>query len=332
MRHLRLFAALAPLVLLTTGCSPDTSSGDSAFNPATSVSDSFDTFEIRDDGGMSVLSRTIFYDFYQGLEAAEGEDDKGSASEVRERLDLLMGLTPSADGKTYVAARNPFDLLHYLINTDRVGTFNDGKRLMRDSVTSRNPATYNTPSNNAIIRFTEREGDMGQGPGPDQIWVYPLLDWTSNFSQLGPATGTVFRSAQFIARPPEEDNAEPAEIQSAFWSGGFDGGSFSATGYNQPVNANFNATGRRFGNVDFYTRFSGNQYDTLFLTETSGIVIDGEEPVFICVEINYRGSQVRVTYVTDPEADTTENNPDPSRCPAVGTSFAYSSETVSGRQ
>lgn len=332
MRHLRLFAALAPIVFLTAGCSPDTSSGDSAFNPAASVSDSFDTFEIQDEGGMSVVSRTIFFDFYQGLEAAEGEDDRGSASALRERLGLLMGLTPSEDGKTYVAARNPFDFLHYLINTDQISTFNDGKRLMRDSVTSGNPSTYNTPSNNAIIRFTEREGDVGQGPGPDQIWVYPVLDWTSNFSQFGPSTGTVFRSAQFIARPPEEGDAESSEIQSAFWSGGFDGGSFSATGYNQPRNSNFNATGRRFGNVDYYKRLGGSQFDTLFLIETSGITIDGVEPVFICIENNYRASQVRVTYVTDPETDTTGNNTDPTRCPAVGTAFTYSSETVPGRQ
>lgn len=332
MRHHRLFSALALIVLVTSGCGPETGSGDSAFNPATSVSQSLESFEIQDHGGMPVLSRTIFYDFYRGLEAAEGEDDKGLVLQLRQRLDRLMGLTPSSDGQSYVAARNPFDLLHHLIHTDRIGTFNDGKRLMRNSVTSGDPATYNTPANGAIIRFTELAGDTGEGPGPDQIWVYPLLDWTSAFSDLEPSTAAVFRSAQFIARPAAAGDPEPAEIQSAFWSGGFNGEQFSAEGYNSPIAVNFNVTGRQLGNLDFYQELTGSEYDTLLLINTSGIIIDGEEPVFICAQINYRAEQVRVVYETDPEADTRGTNRNPSLCPDVGTAFNYATQPVPSRQ
>lgn len=332
MRHLQLFAAFAPLILVLTGCGPDTGSGNSAFNPATSVTRTFDNFRVNDEGGEPFITRTIFYDFYRGLEAAAGEQDRGTAQALRQRLNTVMGLTPGADGKTYTAARNPFDLLHHVINTDMVGTFNEGKRLMRDSVTKGAPATYNTPANNAIIRFEDMEGNTGADLEPDQIWVFPLLDWTSNFPQLEPDTAFVFRSAQFIARPPEEGDPNPAEIQSGFWSGRFKGDSFSATGYNRPDYFNFNVTGRQFGNLDFYQVLTDPEYDTLFLTETSDITINGEEPVFICARINYSVSEVTVTYVVDPEADTRGTNPDPSQCPDVGTRFTYATETVTSRQ
>ncbi|TGN39404.1 hypothetical protein [Marinobacter confluentis] len=333
MRHLRHTALLTITTFFIIGCGPDSPSDSKRLNPAASVSTSFESFTVEDHGGMPFLSRTIFFDFYQGLEAAEGEDDKGLASQLRTRLNVLMGLTQSdEDPTTYVAARNPFDLLHYLINTDQIATFNDGKRLMRDSLESGSPENYNTPANNAIIRFTELAGEDGSGPGPDQVWIYPLLDWKTNFSQLEPRTSVVFRSAQFIARPPEEDDENPAEIQSAFWSGRFDGDNFSATGYNRPNASNFNATGRNFGNVDFFKILTGSEYDTLFLNETSGITIEGEEPVFICAQIDYSRDEVRVAYITDPEADTRGTNADPSQCPNVGSTFTYSSEPVTQRQ
>lgn len=337
MRYLRLtpFMTLtALLLLLVVGCGADTGSG-SAFNPATSVSKPLDTFTVKDDGGMPFVSRTIFFDFYQGLESAEGEDDRGTAAQLRERLNLLMGLTPSEDGKSYVAARNPFDLLHHWINIDRIGTFSDGKRLMRDSVTSGDPATYNTPAKNAIIRFTDLEGNTGEDPGPDQVWVYPLLDWTSSFSQFGPVTASVFRSAQFIARPPTDEDSEPSEIQSAFWGGQFNGDNFSATGYNQPEFVALSITGRQLGEVEFYQVYLGSQYDTLILRDTQGITIDGEQPAYICALMSYASDEVKVVYVVDPDDDTGDGGsgrnvqcPDP----VAGNSFIYDSEPVQARQ
>jgi|AntRauTorcE11897_2_1112592.scaffolds.fasta_scaffold01796_7 hypothetical protein len=338
MRNIRLtpFITLTALLLLIVGCGADTGS-DSAFNPATSASETFESFTVedKDQGGMPFVSRTIFFDFYRGLEAAEGKDDRGTAAQLRERLNLLMGLTPSEDGKRYVAARNPFDLLHHVINTDQIGTFNDGKRLMRDSVTSGDPATYNTPAKNAIIRFTDLEGNTGEDPGSDQVWVYPLLDWTSSFSQFEPVTASIFRSAQFIARPPADEESEPSEIQSAFWGGQFNGDKFSATGYNQPEFVALSITGRQLGEVEFYQVYLGSQYDTLILRDTQGITIDGEEPAYICALMSYASNEVKVVYVVDPDADTGDAGsgrnvqcPDPD----AGNSFIYESEPVQARQ
>jgi hypothetical protein len=330
MRYVRITSVMGLTALMLSGCGADTGSGSSSFNPATSVSEEFETFAIDDSSGTSVLSRTLFFDFYQGLEAAEGEDDRDIAEQLRQRLDLLMGLTPGPEGKTYVAARNPFDLLHHLIHTDWIGTFNDGKRLMRDSVTSGGPATYNTPANDAVIRF--KEGLTSEDPEPDQLWVYPLLDWTSKFSQFEPVTATIYRSAQFIARPPAEGTSSPAEIKSGFWSGGFKGEDFSATGYNKPQFSALSITGRQFGGVEFYQTFVGSQYDTLLLTDTSGMTIGNDEPVFICAQINYSASEVTVVYETDPDVDTSGTNQDPSQCPDVGNRFTYQTEPVAARQ
>jgi hypothetical protein len=333
MRHLRLFAALFPIVLGTTGCGPDSTSDSKRLNPAASVSLTPDSFTVQDIGGVPYVSRTIFYDFYRGLEPLAGEDDRGLTAQLRDRLEFLMGLTPDPDDPTtYVSARNPFDLLHYLINTDQVSTFNDGKRLMRDSLESGNPENYNTPANNAIIRFTDPEAEDPSEPAPDQLWVYPLLDWKTNFSPLEPRTSVVFRSAQFIARDAAEGDENPAEIQSAFWSGRFRGETFSETGYNRPDVANFNVTGRNLGDLDFFKVMTGAEYDTLFLNDTSGITIDGVEPAFICVQVDYDRDQVRVAYVVNPDDDTGGTNADPSQCQNVGTSFNYSAQTIASRQ
>lgn len=333
MRHISLTALIPLTALLLGGCGPDTGSGKSAFNPATSVSRTFEDFKVQNDGGNPYISRTIFYDFYRGLEAAQGEDDRGTAAALHERLNLLMGLTPSEDRKTYVVARNPFDLLHHLINTDQIGTFNDGKRLMYDSVTSGDPATYNTPANNAIIRFIDMAGTIHAEPEPDQEWVYPLLDWTSTFSQFKPITATLFRSAQFIARPPAEGDTTPAEIKSAFWSGRFNGNTFSATGYNQPEYVAFSVTGRQYGEVEFYQAFLGAEHDTLILRDTHGITIDGIEPAYICALVSYETSEVKVVYVENPEDDTVGSGSNPDvNCPDVGTTFTYQSEPILARQ
>ncbi len=335
MRYIRLTALILLTALLIGGCRPDTGSGKSAFNPATSVSRTFEDFIVQNEDGNPYISRTIFHDFYRGLEPADGEDDHGTAAALRERLNLLMGLTPSADKKTYVAARNPFDFLHHLINTDQIGTFSDGKRLMYDSVTSGDPATYNTPGNNAIIRFIDMSGSTGAEPEPDEEWVYPLLDWTSSFSQFEPITATIFRSAQFMARPPTEGDTTPAEIKSAFWSGQFNGDTFSATGYNPPEYAAFSVTGRQYGEVEFYQVFRGAQHDTLILRDTHGITIDGDgiEPAYICALISYETSEVKVVYVENPADDTVGSGSNPDvQCPDVGTSFIYQSRPVQARQ
>lgn len=311
MRHSCIFATVPLLALILTGCGPDDSSGSNYLNPATSVSLSFESFAVTNEDGLPpVLPRTIFYDVYRGIEPANGENDQGVVAQLRDRFDLLMGLTPSDDGTSYTRARNPLDFLHHVISTNQVNTFNDGRRLMRDSITKGEAARYNTPGNDALIRFTETGGNNGEPPEPDQTWVYVLLDWTSN-----PQLNKIFRAAQFVAGEPADDDASPPEVRSAVWSGRFHGPDFSVSGYNQPEYSVTSLTGREFGNTEMRQEFIGNKRDTLSLTQTSGITIDGEEPDCIRVDVNYEYARVRVfTSIGESPNNTAGTAPNPDHC------------------
>lgn len=315
MRHSCIFATVPLLALSVAGCGPDSSSGSNFHNPAESVSLSFESFELKNEEGLpEILPQTIFYDFYRGLEPAEGEDDDGIAAQLRERLDLLMGLTPTDDGTSYTSARNPLDFLHHVIATNQVDNFNQGRRLMRDSITEGEGARYNTPDKNALIRFTEIGNSNGEEPGPDERWVYTLLDWTSN-----PQMNKIFRSAQFIAREPDADDSNPPEVRSAVWSGRFDGPDFAVSGYNQVEYSVTSLTGREFGNVELRQEFIGSKSDTLTLTQTSGMTINDGTPDCIRVDIDYEGAIVRVFSSTDEPSnneddDTGASSPNPAHC------------------
>lgn len=315
MRHSCIFATVSVLAVFLAGCGPESSSGSNFLNPAESVSLSFESFELRNEEGLpEILPQTIFYDFYRGLEPAEGQDDKGVAVQLRERLDLLMGLTPSDDGSSYTSARNPLDFLHYVIASNQVDNFNQGRRLMRDSITEGEGARYNTPDKDALIRFTEVGNNNGEEPAADERWIYTLLDWTSN-----PQINKVFRAAQFIAREPDADDSNPAEVQSAIWSGRFDGPGFDTSGYNKVEFSSTSLTGREFGNAELRQEFVGNKSDTLSLTQTSGITINAETPDCIRVDIDYTEANVRV-FTSTGEASTNENEdtgtstPNPAHC------------------
>ncbi|MDL0432706.1 hypothetical protein QPM17_16310 [Marinobacter sp. TBZ242] len=317
MRHSCIFATVPLLALFLAGCGPDSSSGSNFLNPAESVSLSFESFELRNVEGLpDVLPQTIFHDFYRGLEPAEGESDESAdvAAQLRGRLDLLMGLTPTDDGTSYKSARNPLDFLHNVIASNQVDNFDQGRRLMRDSITADEGARYNTPDKNALIRFTEIGNSNGEEPAPDELWVYTLLDWTSN-----PQLNKIFRAAQFIARDPEEDDSNPPEVRSALWSGRFHGPDFSVSGYNQPEFAATSLTGREFGNAELRQEFIGNKSDTLSLTKTSGITINGETPDCIRVDIDYEEANVRVFTSTGEspnteDSETGASSPNPAHC------------------
>lgn len=339
MRHSCVYATVSLLALTLAGCGPESTSGSNFRNPATSVSLSFESFTLRNETGMpETLPQTIFYDFYRGLEPAEGEDDEGIAAQLRERLDLLMGLTPSEDGDTYTAARNPLDLLHNVISSNDVDTFDQGRRLMRDSITDGEGARYNTPDTNALIRFTENDGSNTDEPAPDQIWIYPLLDWTSN-----PRLNKIYRGNQFIAGEQEDDGDGIPEVSSAIWSGQFDAPEFSVSGYNRPEFAATSLTGRELGNVEFWQEFIGEQSDTLILNGTSGITIDGDKPDYICVELDYEANRVRV-YSSSGEAEALDDSEaddeldtvpvSPVECDQQGTGdpVEYTSITINERQ
>lgn len=312
MRHLRLFSALASMVFVTTGCGPDSpSDSNKALNPATSVSMTFETFTVANQEGLpEVLPNTIFFDFYRGLEPADdSEDDKNTAAAVRGRIDKLMGLTPTDDGTSYKAARNPIDFLNFVIDSNQVATFNDGRRLMRDSISDGNPARYNTQANNASIRFTEDEDGSGE-PTTDQVWVYPLLDWTS-----APLTDLILTARQFVARTPNDESETPPEVQSVVWSARFSTSGFAVSGYNQPEFELFSQTTRTLGNGELQKEYISQKEDRFFLlnppaepeagedapqcdsvppAEPLGITIAGENPDCIRVEVDYEKSEVRV--------------------------------------
>ncbi len=308
MRHIRLFAIAAPLTLTLIGCGPESPSGDGKpLNPAASVYKTFDSFRIQNESGVpEIVKNTLYWDFYRGLEPAEGEDDQNTAAAIRGRLNELMGLTPSADGTFYVDARNPIDFLNYVIDSNLVTTFNDGRRLMRDSIAKGEPARYNTQANNATVRFIE-DDPAGSEPETDQIWVYPLIDWTSN-----PLNNKVLSARQFIARTPKEESEAPPEIRSAIWSARFNERTFSVSGHNTPEYELYSQTAETLGNTELRKEYIDVKTDTFFLInpppETTeerqcqdappenplGITIAGENPDCVRIEIDYANSEVRV--------------------------------------
>lgn len=336
MRHSCIFATVPLFALTLAGCGPDDSSDSNFINPATSVALKFESFDIQNEDGLPpVLPQTIFYDFYRGVEPADGEDDEGIATQLRERLNTLMGLTPSNDGTRYTSARNPMDFLQHVISSNQVDSFNRGRRLMRDSMNSGDPATYNTPDKNAQIHFTETGGNNGTEPEPDQIWVYPLLDWTSN-----PQLNKIFRSFQFIARAPDQNDSSPSEIASAFWSGRFANESFSVSGYNRPEFASLSFTGRSLGHGELFQEFIRNKSDMLTFLDTSGITVDGQEPDCIRVRVDYEAAEVRVFTSSgeDPtieDDETGETSPNPAHCGNQqngSEAIFYQSVTIDERQ
>ncbi|MFN2362411.1 MAG: hypothetical protein ABR522_15190 [Marinobacter sp.] len=340
MRHSCIFATLSLLAMTLAGCGPESTSDSNFRNPAESVSLSFESFTLRNESGLpEVLPRTIFYDFYRGIEPAEDEGNDDTTEvirQLRERLNLLMGLTPSDDGKRYTQARNPLDFLHEVITSNQVDNFNQGRRLMRDSITEGEGSRYNTPDKNAQIRFTET-GDIEEGdePGPDQRWVYTLLDWTSN-----PRMDKIFRAAQFVAREPEDEDSNPPEVSSALWSGRFNGPDFSVSGYNQPEFSSTSLTGRELGDAELRQEFVGDQEDTLSLSRTSGITINDEEPDCIRVVVNYEKAEVRIFTSKDEEQinvdkETEESSPNRAHCGNQQNddeAILYQSEVIEQRQ
>lgn len=313
-------AALASATALY-GCGPENSGSNRPPNPAADVSANFETFTLENQTGLpEVLPNTVFYDFYRGLEPTSTKArDQNTASAVRERLNELMGLTPSVtpsdDDKTYTAARNPIDFLNFVINSNQVGNFNEGRQLMRRVITDGIPANYNTPQNDATIRFTETGGES------DQVWVYPLLDWRYN-----PAPGTVLTARQFVASTPADESVPQPEVKSMLWSARFNDSNFSVSGYNQPDFELFSLTARTLGNAELQKEYIAQKSDILFLnmpssvSETAdgeqcenvppenplGISIAGEKPDCIRVEISYADSQVKV-FTSRGEAPLTED-------------------------
>ncbi|MDX1598524.1 MAG: hypothetical protein R3295_07665 [Marinobacter sp.] len=302
MRQTCFFAVTALITLGLSGCGPDSSSSDGYLNPATDVDLPLTTFRLRDAKGLEpVLQYTMFRDFYRGIQSATDGDDGGIAQALREHLNPFLGATPTEDGTDYTSVRNPLDLINEVIRSGMVDNFNEGRQLMRDSANRGEAASYNTPANEALIRFTDSDSD-NSAPTADRTWIYPMLDWTST-----PNLGKIFRATQYVARQPAESEDNPAELASASWSGRYDASSFGTTGSNQPEFAAASLTGRTHGNVELLQEFIGTQRDTLTLTHASGIVINGKTPDCIRVVLNYNTQRVQV-FTSKDEPPTLDDN------------------------
>jgi len=332
MRHSYLFAATSIVTLVLAGCDPDTSGGG-YLNPATDVDLPLETFRLRDTEGLdSVLQYTTFQDLYRGMEPATEGNDNGSAMAIRNHLDNFLGTEPDSGGSDYISLRNPLDLINEVIRSGQVDNFNEGRRLMRDSIERDEAASFNTPANDALIRFTET-GSEDSASQADSTWIYVMLDWTYN-----PAMKKVFRASQFVARQPAEDDENPAEVASAAWSGRFSSNTFGTTGFNQPEFSATSYTGRTLGNVELLQEFMETQRDTLTLTNASGIVINGDEPDCVKVIINYGETRARVfTSKDEPamleEGDARTRNPQHCGNQRSGDeAFIYTTINVEDRQ
>ncbi len=280
--------------LVLAGCGPDSSSDSGYLNPATDVDLPLETFRVQDTEGLpSTLQRTAFADFYRGIEPVDEGADNGSATALREHLDAFLGATPNEDGTDYTAVRNPLDLINEVIASGTVDNFNEGRRLMRDSIEEDEAASYNTPANDALVRFTETGADT-TASAADSTWIYVMLDWTYN-----PTLKKVFRATQFVARPPADGETNPAEVASASWSGRYDTSTFGTSGFNQPEFSATSYTGRTLGNVEFLQEFIGTQRDTLTLTAAENLVINGEEPDCVRAVLTYGEATVRIFTSTD---------------------------------
>lgn len=303
MRHSCLFAAVPAIFLGLSGCGADSGGGPSYPNPATDVDLALRSFALENQSGLApVLPRTIFRDLYRAIEPATDGADQGFADQLQSYLDTLMGLAPNAEGTDYVRARNPLDLMNEVITSGQVDSFNDGRALVRRALNNGDAANYNTPANDALIRFTETDPD-GSTPPEDQAWLYPLLDWKSN-----PDINRIFRAFQFIATKPADPAATVPELKSAFWSARYAGNSFGTSGYNAPEYAATEITGQTTGSLELLQEFVGDQRDTLSLTKgttgSPGITVNGQTPDCIRVDMDYQNQKVHV-YASTGEPSTT---------------------------
>ncbi|WP_096278985.1 hypothetical protein [Marinobacter sp. LV10R510-11A] len=274
----------------------------SALNPATNVDYSLPSLTLTNQEGLEpVLPYTVFRDLYRGAEPLSAGDDDGFSTELRAHLNTFLNAVPNDSGTDYKSVRNPIDLMNEVIRSGQVDNFNEGRRLMVSSIRDNRAATYNTPANKALTRFSENNSDENTPP-EDQAWIYTMLDWTYNS-----AIGKVFRAMQFVATSPDQVDASTPEIASAAWSGRY-GKDFGSSGFNTPEYAATSLTGRTLGKVELLQEFIGFQKDALTLTGVSGITLNGSEPDCVKAVFQYNTSRVRVFISKDKQPK------DPNHC------------------
>ncbi|MFP3976683.1 hypothetical protein [Marinobacter sp. KMM 10035] len=260
------------------------------------------TFILQDKEGVEpVLKYTVFRDVYRGVEPLVAGDDNGFAAQLREHLGAYLNIVPTQSGTDYISTRNPVDLMNEVIRSGQVDNFNEGRRLMISSIRDNRAATYNTPANQVLTRFSEYNSDENTPP-EDRTWIYRMLDWTYNANM-----GKVFRAMLFVATPPAQNSSSTPELASASWSGRYAKENFGAIGFNMPEYSATSLEGHTRGKVELLQEFVSLQRDTLMLTGTSGITVDGTEPDCVKAVFQYNTSRVKVFISKDKPSNYPDN-------------------------
>lgn len=226
MKHHHTLKLLPLLFLSVAGCESDSS--DSAFNPATNVDLVFSTFEIDQP-----MEETLLWDFYRGVEPAEGASPEANnlAVALRSQAALFIDATESdAEPTQYISVRNPLDLMHQVIGENAVDNFNAGRAEISLLIDEARAGEYNTTTNGVRIRFRDQAAITNGAPAVEHTWNYPILKW----SYTPDAADNVIRVIQYIGQDDGDANTTPP---SASYGSEFTSGSFQSVGYNPPVRA-----------------------------------------------------------------------------------------------
>lgn len=335
-RHTLAFVGVTLLTL--SACGSD-ESGDSALNPASDVDLVFSTFALERPQD---LQASLFWDFYRGIEPAASDDPEASAwaMALRNHIDSFMGSEPATEGTGYSELRNPYDLMAQVIAAGDVANFRDARQYISERIDQGAAGTFNSRSNDASIRFIDRQATENGLPRPAREWVYPLLAWV--YAPEGEnSSDKVIRTVQYIARAAEEDATDVPELQSLLVGSQFDSASFGTVGYNSPELVEASFTGRTLGRMSLSQDFIASKTDTLFISGTDAITVNDQSPDCIRAELDYPMARL-VIYTSKDEpaeipdestSDTEDSQDNPDYCGNKSAeTFSYATGAIAGRQ
>ncbi|WP_148861108.1 hypothetical protein [Marinobacter fonticola] len=259
-----ILAFLTPALLLA-GCGSD---GDtsakgksanncgSAFNPATTVFETFSDFTLTEPAR---LERTLFRDVLLGVQPADTEDtdSQAVADAVKSLTARFNGGKPDTGAGSYTSVRNPIDLVSLMIGEDRIENFSEGRRTISDCIDAGNAAEYSTSANGVLVTFEE----VDNGSATDR-YNYPTVRWV----YAPEASDKVIRVTRFQGLAGEDLQGAVVGVQ-------FNSQAFSSVGFNAPelVQASFTASNNqeRLGlqqdfvdaHTDDWIRSSNNVFD-----------------------------------------------------------------------
>ncbi|HLV77408.1 MAG TPA: hypothetical protein VKY53_05730 [Marinobacter sp.] len=338
MRHSCFFIAVSVAALALTGCRLESGGGGSStLNPAQDVDLVFSTFNLSNTPQASdTLSHTRFYDFYHGIEpagAGASSENQLLAEAIRRHVDHFIGARPGDDGTGYTLVRNPLDLMNQVISVGRVNNFDEGRSYIRRRIAAGIAGSYNSRSNNAMIRFTDQTAALEQAPRNEREWLYPTLDWRYQPANKN-LPGKVYRAIQYVARSvgPAEADQQP-ELLSLLAGSRYNANEFTDIGYNRPEFATVDYLSRNHGGIELRQEYATPaQTDTLYIKNTDQQVLDlssypgapaDSSPDCLRIELDYAMDIVRIfatdgvpARIPDPGADPADH-PDPDKAPQI---------------